>query len=267
MSAREPLVAAAPAAPRRRCPAARSTAGCPRPGPRRPRRTASSRSSRPRRGSGARGGAGSGTGRRRCTRATPPFMVTASGWAPPMPPRPAVRVRVAGQRAAEPFGRPPRRTSRRCPAGCPACRCRSTNRRSSGRTWSARAPRGGGTPPSWPTPGPAGSWRSGPGGPIRGCGRRRPACPTGPAASRHRPRSRSDRDDGVERGPAAGGPAGAAVDDELVGTLGHLGIEVVHQHPQGGLLRPALTAEVGAARGADRPGARSRPGGVIAHGQ
>ncbi len=27
-------------------------------------------------------------------RATPSFMVTASGWAPPMPPRPAVRVRV-----------------------------------------------------------------------------------------------------------------------------------------------------------------------------
>ena len=28
------------------------------------------------------------------TIATPPFMVTASGWAPPMPPRPAVRVIV-----------------------------------------------------------------------------------------------------------------------------------------------------------------------------
>ena len=32
--------------------------------------------------------------------ATPSFMVTASGWAPPMPPRPAVR-RTPGQRAAE----------------------------------------------------------------------------------------------------------------------------------------------------------------------
>ena len=33
--------------------------------------------------------------------ATPSFMVTASGWAPPMPPRPAVRVIVPGEGAAE----------------------------------------------------------------------------------------------------------------------------------------------------------------------
>jgi len=39
---------------------------------------------------------------------------------------------------------------------------------------------------------------------------------------------------GVERSPAARRPSGAAVDDEVVGPLGHLGVEVVHQHPQRG---------------------------------
>ena len=45
----------------------------------------------------------------------------------------------AGQGAAEALGRDRRRRSRRCPAGCPGCRCRSRSRRSSGRTWSGRA--------------------------------------------------------------------------------------------------------------------------------
>ena len=35
-------------------------------------------------------------------------------------------------------------------------------------------------------------------------------------------------DDRVVAGPVARGAAGAAVDDEVVGTLGHLGVEVVH---------------------------------------
>ncbi len=52
--------------------------------------------------------------------------------------------------------------------------------------------------------------------------------------------------------PAAGRAARAAVHDELVGMLGHLGIEVVHQHPHGGFLRPALAGQGGAARGTDR---------------
>ncbi len=43
----------------------------------------------------------------------------------------------------------------------------------------------------------------------------------------------------VERLPVARGPAGAAVDDEVVGVLGDLGVEVVLQHAQRGLLRPA----------------------------
>ena len=46
-------------------------------------------------------------------------------------------------------------------------------------------------------------------------------------------------DDRVEGGPRAGRAAGAAVDDEGVGVLGHLRVEVVHEHPEGGFLAPA----------------------------
>ena len=45
--------------------------------------------------------------------------------------------------------------------------------------------------------------------------------------------------------------AGAAVDDQILGTLGDLGIEIVHQHPQRGFLRPALAGERRAARRAN----------------
>ena len=68
--------------------------------------------------------------------------------------------------------------------------------------------------------------------------------------------------DGVEGVPAARRPARAAVDDELVGVLGDLGVEVVHQHPHGRLLRPALAAQGRPARGTDRPG----PGRAVAPG-
>ena len=60
--------------------------------------------------------------------------------------------------------------------------------------------------------------------------------------------------DRVERRPVARGPAGAAVDDEVVGALGDLGVEVVHQHPHRGLLLPAAAGQRRAARGADRAG-------------
>ena len=56
-------------------------------------------------------------------------------------------------------------------------------------------------------------------------------------------------DDRVERVPGARRPPGAAVDDEVVGALGDLGIEVVHQHPHRGLLAPAAAAELGAVGG------------------
>ena len=54
--------------------------------------------------------------------------------------------------------------------------------------------------------------------------------------------------DGVERRPAAGRLAPTAVDDQLVGMLGDLRVDVVHQHPHGGLLRPRLAGERCAAR-------------------
>ena len=57
--------------------------------------------------------------------------------------------------------------------------------------------------------------------------------------------------DRVERLPAAGGPAGAAVDHQILGVFGDLGVEVVHQHPQRGLLLPTLTRQLGAAGGPD----------------
>ena len=59
-------------------------------------------------------------------------------------------------------------------------------------------------------------------------------------------------DDRVEGLPAPRRPTGAAVDDEVVGILGHVGVEVVHQHAQRGFLLPALAGELGAARRADR---------------
>ena len=55
-------------------------------------------------------------------------------------------------------------------------------------------------------------------------------------------------DHGVEGAPVAGRLAGAAVDDELVGVLGDLGVEVVLQHPQGGFLLPPPGAQFRAAR-------------------
>ena len=67
-------------------------------------------------------------------------------------------------------------------------------------------------------------------------------------------------DDGVEGVPAPRGAAGAAIDDEVVGVLRDLGIEVVHEHPQRRFLRPAAAGELGAAWRADgaRPGGRRR---------
>ena len=60
----------------------------------------------------------------------------------------------------------------------------------------------------------------------------------------------------VEAAPVAGGLAGAAVDDQVVGALGDLGVEVVLQHPQRRLRLPAAArSAVGAARGADGAGA------------
>ena len=57
--------------------------------------------------------------------------------------------------------------------------------------------------------------------------------------------------DAVVAVPVARGAADAAVDDEIVGPLGDLGVEVVHQHAQRRLGEPAAGAQGRAARGAD----------------
>src|SRR5439155_6517894 len=66
-------------------------------------------------------------------------------------------------------------------------------------------------------------------------------------------------DDRVEAFPVPGSLAGAAVDDELLGPLGHFGIEIVHQHPQRRFLLPSAAGNLGAARRAN--GAGFRDGG------
>jgi hypothetical protein len=58
----------------------------------------------------------------------------------------------------------------------------------------------------------------------------------------------------VEGPPVAGGLSRPAVDDELVGVLGDLRVEVVLQHAQGGLLLPSRGAELRASRCADGAG-------------
>ena len=74
-------------------------------------------------------------------------------------------------------------------------------------------------------------------------------------------------DDRVERRPRTGRTTGAAVDDQVLGALRDLGIEVIHQHPQGGFLLPALAGQAGAAwcshlaRSRRRGHPRSPPGG------
>ena len=57
--------------------------------------------------------------------------------------------------------------------------------------------------------------------------------------------------DRVERVPVARGLARAAVDDELVGVLGDVGVQVVVEHAQGGFLLPAPAGQLGASGGAD----------------
>ncbi len=166
---------------------------------------------------------------------------------------------TAGEACRRSAGARTRRGSRRCPAGCPACRCRSTSRPSSGRTWSGRALRAAGTRRPSPTWGRAASWRSAPAARPRGCGRPPPACPTARAASRPRPAAAAWRR-WRRTPPSCAPPAGAAVDDQLLRVLRHLGIEVVHQHAQRRLLLPAAAGELAAARRAHFTRTDSRRG-------
>ena len=73
--------------------------------------------------------------------------------------------------------------------------------------------------------------------------------------------ARSSRTMTSKHVPDARGLAGAAVDDEVVGPLGDLGVEVVVEHAERGFLDPALAGELGAARGSEDAGhARRRYG-------
>jgi len=59
---------------------------------------------------------------------------------------------------------------------------------------------------------------------------------------------------GVEGLPRPCRPTGSAVHDEVVGTFGDLRIEVVLEHPESGLLRPASARQLRPPRRADRAG-------------
>src|SRR5207249_1170818 len=63
--------------------------------------------------------------------------------------------------------------------------------------------------------------------------------------------ARERREDAVERGPRACGATGPAVDDEILGALRHVGVEVVLDHAERGLLRPTETVQRAAARGSN----------------
>jgi hypothetical protein len=85
---------------------------------------------------------------------------------------------------------------------------------------------------------------------------RRPDCTKQRLVALEPPQLAHDR---VVVGPRPRRLAEPAVDDQLARALGDVGIEVVHQHAQRGLLRPALARQLGASRGAD-------DGGVGGHG-
>ncbi len=68
-------------------------------------------------------------------------------------------------------------------------------------------------------------------------------------------------DDGVEGGPGASRSARPAVDDEVVGILSDLRIEVVHEHPERRFLLPAAAGQLGPAGSADGAGTDGGHGG------
>src|SRR5205807_2358018 len=57
--------------------------------------------------------------------------------------------------------------------------------------------------------------------------------------------------DGVERLPRPGGLPGPPVHDEVLRALRNLRVQVVHEHPEGGLLGPSLAGELRSAWRAD----------------
>ena len=121
-------------------------------------------------------------------RFTPSFMVAASGCAPPMPPRPAVRTRRPRSDAAEVLARRLREGLVGALEDALGADVDPGARPSSGRTSSGPCARARRSSPTWPTRGPASSSRSARAARRGGCGRRPPACRTARAASRRSPR-------------------------------------------------------------------------------
>ena len=75
--------------------------------------------------------------------------------------------------------------------------------------------------------------------------KRRPACPTAPAASRHYPARAQRVHDCVVAIPTARGATGTSVDDEVLRAFARFRVQVVHQHAHGGFLSPILCRKAG----------------------
>jgi hypothetical protein len=183
-------------------------------------------------------------------RHTPPFIVTASGCAPPMPPQPAVSVQRAGEASAEALGGH---------GGeglvCALQDALGTNidPRSRGHLPVHREPQVLQTPKLRPRRPVAYQVR---------VGQQHPWRPLVRAEDAHRPSTldkhrlvaleRGERaHERVEARPVASRLAGAAVHHEVVRAFGHIGVEVVAQHANRRLLRPALRGQRGATCGSD----------------
>ena len=192
--------------------------------------------------------------------ATPPAMVTASGWAPPMPPRPAVSTRrPARSRAVVLLGR---RGEGLVGALQDALRADVDPR--AGRHLAvhgeAQRVQAAKLVPVVPVAHQVG---------VGDQHARRPLVGLKHAdrlARLHQQRlvvlqPLEGGHDGVEGLPVARRLAGAAVDDQVLGTFGDLGVEVVHQHAHRGLLLPALAAQLCASR---RAHDRARPTALMA---
>ena len=157
--------------------------------PRRPREP--SRAPRQDRGSDdrrsrCRGVAGRGPGSTSIARQTPSFIVTARGCAPPIPPRPAVSVTVPRERAAEVL---PRRLGERLVRALQDPLGPDVDPGAGGHLavhHQTRPLELAEVVPGRPARRPGSSSRSAPAAPIRGSAARRPACHSGPAASRRR---------------------------------------------------------------------------------
>ena len=124
-------------------------------------------------------------------------------------------------------------------------------RPSSGRTSSARAPRAGGTRPRSPSAARAASSRSARAA-RRACVRKTPTgLPLWTSSVSSSPSRSSVRTIAFSASWLRAALPGAAVDDQLLGMLGDLGVEVVEQHPQRrlGLPRARVQLASRAARG------------------